>query len=87
MIVQSLNLRNYRNYISESVSFYPGINFILGKNAQGKTNLLESLVYLSLIRSFRTNDEKNLIRNDQEFAKIQCVFLDDRKKEIGGGNL
>ena len=43
MIVRQLNLRNYRNYEKAQIVFDPGMNLITGNNAQGKTNLIESL--------------------------------------------
>lgn len=48
-----LALRNFRNYERLESSFSPGVNLIVGDNAQGKTNLLEAVFYLSTGRSFR----------------------------------
>ena len=53
MHIYSLRLRNYRNYSALELDFDPNINVFLGPNAQGKTNLLEAIYYLSLLRSFR----------------------------------
>ena len=47
MKLQSLQLYDFRNYETASVKFHPGVNLIVGENAQGKTNLLESVFYLS----------------------------------------
>ena len=82
MKIQRLKLRNFRNYANISVELHPGLNLITGDNGQGKTNLLESLVYLSLTRSHRILDDKYLIREDCSFADIQCLFTDERQKEI-----
>ena len=46
MHLNKLELRNYRNYVQEVISFDPGVNLIVGNNAQGKTNLLEAIGYL-----------------------------------------
>ena len=54
MKLQSLQLYDFRNYETASVSFHPGVNLIVGENAQGKTNLLEAVFYLSTGKSFRT---------------------------------
>lgn len=70
MIIKDISLKNYRNYENININFNDHINIISGKNGQGKTNLLESLVYLSLTRSHRINDDKKLIRYDQPFAKL-----------------
>ena len=45
MKLQSLQLYDFRNYETASVSFHPGVNLIVGENAQGKTNLLEAVFY------------------------------------------
>ena len=74
MIVRSLKLRNFRNYESLSIVLNPNMNWITGDNAQGKTNLLESLVYLSLTRSFRINDDRKMIRSGCEFADVSCLL-------------
>ncbi|MCR5795430.1 MAG: DNA replication/repair protein RecF [Solobacterium sp.] len=77
MIIKSLKLRNFRNY--GDVSIEPGshMNLLTGMNAQGKTNLLESLVYLSLTRSHRISDDKKMIREGCSFADISCVLEED----------
>ncbi len=83
MIIQRLQLRNFRNYEKVSVDLDPHMNLITGKNAQGKTNLLESIVYLSLTRSHRISNDRKLIRNGEEFADISCRFEDSGiEKEI-----
>ncbi len=82
MIIRKLKLRNFRNYEDESIEFSPSMNVITGENAQGKTNLLESLVYLSLTRSHRISDDRKLIREGCEFADITCLYEDGSEKEI-----
>lgn len=82
MIVTSLHLRNFRNYENCSVDLDPGINWITGNNAQGKTNLLESMVYLSLTRSHRINNDQQMIRKECEFARIGCDLVDDKNRKI-----
>ncbi len=83
MIIKSVALRNFRNYKNTEFEFSNGLNFITGNNAQGKTNLLESLVYLSLTRSHRILDDKQLIKDNCLFSNIKCTFIDQEKiKEI-----
>ena len=53
MLIQSLSLKNFRNIASLEITPSPGINVIYGENAQGKTNILESLYYLSLLSAPR----------------------------------
>lgn len=74
MYVRSLKLRGFRNYKALDVSFTPGINVITGQNAQGKTNLLESLVYLSLTRSHRVSNDRKLIQEGAPFASLACIY-------------
>lgn len=71
MKLDRLTLRNFRNYESLNGSFSPGVNLIVGDNAQGKTNLLEAVFYLSTGRSFRTRREMELIRFESEFADLE----------------
>ena len=78
MIVTDLKIVNFRNYERAKVTFSPGLNMITGSNAQGKTNLLESLVYLSLTRSFRITNDRAMIRNGCEFARAGCVVKDQK---------
>ncbi len=82
MIVRQLNLRNYRNYEKAQIVFDPGMNLITGNNAQGKTNLIESLVYLSLTRSHRISSDRQLIREGCEFAEASCTVSDGDDKKI-----
>lgn len=70
MYLQQLQLRDYRNYEQVSATFSPGVNVLIGSNAQGKTNLLESIYVLALTRSHRTSTDKDLIRFGQDFARI-----------------
>lgn len=82
MIVKKVWLKNYRNYSNLEISFSKEKNIIIGKNAQGKTNLLESFVYLSLTRSHRTSNDQNLIQFDKPLAKIGCELEDDIDKKL-----
>jgi len=70
MKLTQLALKNYRNYASVDVTFSDQINVLIGENAQGKTNLLEAIYVLALARSHRTANDKELIRFDQDFARI-----------------
>ena len=62
MYLEELNIRNFRNYVSSSIRFGRGVNYIIGGNAQGKSNLIEAVYYLSTGRSFRTNRIFDLIK-------------------------
>lgn len=55
-----MKLVDFRNYLRQELTFHPQINIFGGLNAQGKTNLLEAVYYLTVSRSFRTNQEPDL---------------------------
>lgn len=83
MYLKSLKLEHFRNYRECGVSFCPGINVVYGDNAQGKTNLLEAIFYLSNAKSFRTHSDRELIQFGQEDAGIATeLFLGDREYNI-----
>ena len=78
--VTHLNLINFRSYEMLDTDFDPGVNLIIGDNAQGKTNLLESLIYLSQGGSYRTRREDELIRWDQEYARMEAKIQNNRRE-------
>ena len=70
MIIRKLNLINFRNYKKITITFDKKINIFIGDNAQGKTNILESIYFLALTKSYRTTD-LNLINKKYENAKVK----------------
>lgn len=84
MWIKSLYLRHFRNYKEVVVHFGPELNFIQGKNAQGKTNLIEAIYFLSTGRSFRTERLQDLITDGERSFYIEVIFekngLDQRIK-------
>lgn len=74
MWLQSLHLNHFRNYDSLDVEFHNGLNIFLGQNAQGKTNILESIYFLALTRSHRTRTDKDLLQFTHEQLAIQGVL-------------
>lgn len=73
MKLNEISLTNYRNYETISLQFPKSLNILLGENAQGKTNLLESIYVLAMTRSHRTNNEKELIRWDADGGKLAGI--------------
>lgn len=71
MFLKSLEVMNYRNYEECCIKFNTNKTLLVGKNAQGKTNLLESIYYLSTLASFRAKNDKELILWDKDFARIK----------------
>ncbi len=74
MYIDEISLINFRNYKNEKISFHKKTNLIIGKNAQGKTNLLESLYIMSLGKSFRTNKDKEMIGFCGSSCTVKCGY-------------
>ncbi len=75
MLIQEIRLSNYRNIEEIHISgFSETKNIIIGQNAQGKTNLIEAINYLSCAKSFRTASEDQLIKDDKDEALLGCVY-------------
>jgi DNA replication and repair protein RecF len=72
VIVTHLNLSEYRNYAVADVAFAPGANLFVGRNGQGKTNLVEALGYLSTLGSHRVSSDQALIRAGSDAAVIRA---------------
>ncbi|GAA0369277.1 DNA replication/repair protein RecF [Alkalibacterium iburiense] len=70
MYLKDLKLKGYRNYEEATALFSKSINVFLGENAQGKTNMMESIYLLAMARSHRTANDRELIGWNQEFAKV-----------------
>lgn len=70
MLINTISLNGFRNYDAVDLSFSEGVNVFLGENAQGKTNMVESIYFLALARSHRTNKVKELIGWEKDFAKV-----------------
>lgn len=71
----------FKNLKSVSIIPSPAINIIFGENAQGKTNLIESIWILSGARSFRGSKERDMIAFDGDFARIQLVLSDSEREQ------
>jgi len=71
LFLRQLTLTNYRNYSSLSLAFHAPINLFIGNNAQGKTNVLESIYVLALAKSHRTARDRELIAWDTNYATIR----------------
>lgn len=79
MIIESVDLKNYRNYSIMNMEFDPHVNLIYGNNAQGKTNILESLYVCATSKSHRGNKDREMIQFNQDEAHIK---MNVRKNEI-----
>ena len=66
MRLKTLQLVNFRNYDNLHINFNEKINLLVGKNGQGKTNIVESIYMLSFGKSFRTSKDKEIIKFEKE---------------------
>ena len=77
MIIKSLELADFRNYNSLEIHFSNGTNILYGKNAQGKTNILEAIYLSSTTKSHRGTKDRDIINFDQEEAHIRTLLEKD----------
>ena len=83
MKLNTIRLENFRNYKAFDLEFAPGVNLIVGENAQGKTNLLEAISYLGSGKSFRTQKNGELVLLGAEYAKIEgTLFSQERNQQL-----
>lgn len=79
MFLRNIELNNFRNISKVTFDFDKNINIFIGNNAQGKTNILESIYFLAITKSHRTHNELNLIKSEELYTKVSGVFDDDTK--------
>ncbi|MDO5047120.1 MAG: DNA replication/repair protein RecF [Anaerococcus sp.] len=82
MWIKDLKLVNFRNYFYQQVEFNEDINIFLGDNAQGKTNLLESVYYLANAKSFKNIRDKDLIRFNQSSMSLSGTIRKGRSFKL-----
>lgn len=82
MNIQKLKLSHYRNFEKASFSFEPGcVHVFRGRNAQGKTNLLEAMYFLCHLRSWRTSKTPALIEHGQDHFLLECTVENKGRME------
>lgn len=78
MYLKNLEITNFRNYDSLNIELNKGVNILCGKNAQGKTNLLESIYVLGLTKTHSFFIDNNIIKNGKETAKIKGILSTEK---------
>lgn len=78
MFIERIKLENFRNYEKQEIKLNEKVNIIYGNNAQGKTNIIESIFICSMGKSFRAKKDKELIKLGKEKA---CVEVDYKKQD------
>ena len=74
MYIKSIQLTGYRNYKNETVYFDKGTNILFGDNAQGKTNILESIFMCATTKSHKGSKDKEIVGFDEPEAHITLYF-------------
>jgi len=74
MIIERLELKNFRNYKSLDICLEKGINIFYGNNAQGKTNILESIYMCATASSHRGNKDKEIIKFNEEESHVKAMI-------------
>ena len=74
MYIERIKLTNFRNYDKQEIELNKNINIFYGNNAQGKTNILESIYLCAIGKSYRTSKDKELIKKDKEFSNIEVNY-------------
>ena len=80
MIIQSIELNNFRNYENLQISFDEGTNILFGDNAQGKTNILEAAYLSGTTKSHKGSKDKEMIRFGTNEAHLRTMVLKKGKK-------
>lgn len=82
MQIQKLKLEHFRNYQNFELDFEKKVLLIKGKNARGKTNLIEALFALSIGKSFRLKDLSEAIEWEQDYMRITGLLVDETELEL-----
>ncbi len=80
MYAKRASVKNFRNIKEATVDFSPGVNVLVGENAQGKTNLLEAIFYASVGRSFRAANASEMISFGEKSAEISVNYKRDERE-------
>ncbi len=75
MFIKNITVKNFRNHAYLTYDFSNKMNVFVGENGVGKTNLVEAIYYLSLARSFRTQDDNELIQYNKQNAEIEAKIV------------
>ncbi|MEO0126123.1 MAG: DNA replication and repair protein RecF [candidate division WOR-3 bacterium] len=94
MILQTIEYQGFRNLCDGKISFCEDLNIITGENGAGKTNLLEAIFFSAYGTSFRTNDDRNMVKFNESYMRVTSVsnemnasiFYNGTKKFTVNGN-
>ncbi len=80
MFAEKVSYKNFRNISECEIEFTPGINILIGNNAQGKSNALEGIYLMASGKSFRTPREKDLVKFDSDFFEVSLKMRDETRE-------
>ena len=81
-MIRRFSLKNFRNYERADLDFAPARNLFIGGNGQGKSNLLEAIFYLAILRSFRTGKISELVQIGRREFCLEAELIDGRKRDL-----
>ena len=81
MYIDKIKLNNFRNYSEQEIELDKNINIFYGNNAQGKTNIIESIYLCAIGKSYRTNKDREIIKINEPYSKVEINF---NKKDRDG---
>ena len=82
MFVSHLSLTDFRSYSNLELSFKPGQNIFIGENGEGKTNIIESLMYLALLSSHRISSDQPLVKLGAERAYVRAKVESEERTTL-----
>lgn len=82
MYITKLYVNGFKNLIDININPHPKLNIFCGKNAQGKTNLIEAIWICSGVKSFRNTKDKSMININEEVLNIELAFKDNNREQI-----
>ncbi len=83
MWIKKIELKNFRNYKSQKIELAKNINVLYGENAQGKTNIIESIFLCSMGKSFRAKKDKEMIKINEDSCSVEVEYeKSDREGKI-----
>lgn len=81
-MISNLKIINFRNHANLELEFKKPITYIIGQNGAGKTSILEAIYYLITTKSFRTNNQEDLIKNNTPFFKLEAIIDNTKLKSV-----
>ena len=82
MLLRKISLTNFRNYASQEINFSDGINIFTGRNGSGKTNVIEAIHYLCLVKAYFHSGDSGAVKIGEEYFRLEGIFDSEHGDEI-----